>query len=264
MSSSVKTLIRNAHLAGINLGLPGQRRAVRSASVTPAVAARPLFGAPPAPVRTREYELPNPYAERHIPVTEDNLTYADGRGLSEVNLEHARAAFIEYGLDPRDMVSGRTYLMLSESVWGQPEKQIYKACIEHEGTGSQAAKNYMQSLAAHESQRFQEMYERNRGGTTTYRQHMIIIPPHDPETGKIPWFHHQSGAGWEFHWFLHDDKSWQRMGKDLAARLQDSARGNGTGWTAITARPPAPVDYMKEVRRSCGDPRETRKAAATP
>jgi len=246
----VKKLIQTARLTGHKLGLPGERKTVPLRSIAPTPASQPLF-AQPARIIARDYELPDPFAEKHIPISEDNLGYVDQRGFFAVNIEGAQNAFAEYGFDVRDLKSGRTYLFISETEFGQTHKPVYKRYHEHVGGNYPSDREFMVSLAAHESERFQEVHGRNRANVN-YHQHMIVVPPHDPDTGKIPWFEHKSGFGWEFNWFLYTEKSWQRMGTHKAQQLLHMK----TNWQDLESQHMAqPVDYMKAVRRSCGDTR---------
>ena len=251
-NKAVRKLILNARLAGASLGLPGENRMRAAGSATPpAVASQPLF-VPPV-IRSRDYELLHPFAEKHIPVTDGSLSDYMVSGFSAMTMMDVSKVFSRYGLSDSDLKSGRTYLFISaQDGWGQPLKPVYQAYHDHVGEAWPANREFMIAMAAHESSRFQADYGRNRADIG-YRQNLVVIPPHDPETGKIPWFEHKDGAGWEFNWYLHNDKSWQRMGKDLAARLLQPAN-----WQQLFAQPAVqdPVDYMKAVRRSCGDLRE--------
>ncbi len=254
----VKKIIQNARLTGHKLGLPGERKPVphRASARAPASVSMPLF-APRTPVVTRDYELPNPFTEKHIPIGEDNLGYVEQRGFFAVNMEAAQNAFTEYGFDVRDLKSGRTYLFISETEFGQTHKPIYKRYHEHVGGNHSSDREFMISLAAHESDRFQEMHSRNRA-SVNYHQHMIVVPPHDPDTGKISWFEHKSGFGWAFNWFLFTEKSWQRMGTHKAQQLLHMK----TNWQPLESQHIVqPVDYMKAVRNSCGDTRKSAQPA---
>lgn len=223
MTSKLQRIILNAQLAGVDIGLPGQKRRIRQA---PAAAASP---SPPASLprswnaaaasASREYTLPNPF-DGPQQITKASLHCFQQRGYYEHNIKETLEDFCELGLDAARLQSGRTYLLLAKMVG--PDRQLVAARVHaHVGSGSQADSTFMTALAAHEGRNMRQQHAKATPGQVhSYYQAVIVVPPHDRTNGSIPWFHHNSGHVHTFEPYLNPIELMSRLGGLRLQKLQ--------------------------------------------